>query len=140
MKNMLFKTLAAAIALSVIMAYFSLTAAAVTSANYTPTSCQSITIKTGSGLSTPSVTFKATSDIYGYSPKLLLTVNPAVNGKTVYYVQGYFNTVTSTLKLDKNKTYTVTVKVAPWNASPISPYSTSGKWWISDTNNVARYY
>lgn len=140
MKRNIKRMVALVMALAMVLTYFTVIASAATSGKYTASSCQTITIKTGSGWSTPSVTFKASSDIYGYSPKLLLTVNPAVNGKTVYYVQGYFNTVTSTLKLDKNKTYTVTVKVAPWKASPISPYSTSGTWWVNAINNVVSYY
>lgn len=139
MKNTDIKALALTLALTAILSYFTATAAAVTAGNYSPSSCHTVIVTTGSGIGAPSVTFKATSSIVGYSPKLLLTVSPAVNGKTVYYVQGYFNTVTSTLKLDKNTTYTITVKVAPWPLGPISPFSTSGKWWISTTNNVVNY-
>lgn len=43
------------------------------------------------------------------APKMCIKVTPAVNGKNYYYLQGKGKSIASTLKLEKNKTYTIQV-------------------------------
>lgn len=43
------------------------------------------------------------------APKMVIKVTPKVNGMQYYYLQGWGKTISSTLKLDKNTTYTIEI-------------------------------
>lgn len=62
--------------------------------------------KTGSYGAFIKKTYKHTCRV---APKMVIKVSPAVNGKSVYYLQGSGKSISSTLKFDKVGTYTVTV-------------------------------
>ena len=85
-----------------------------------------MTVKTGNGKDKPSMRLACNAatekETWGYgftkktythkcavAPKMRIKVSPAVNGQNVWYISGCGRSIASTLKLDKNKTYTITV-------------------------------
>lgn len=54
-------------------------------------------------------TTKTYSHTCSVAPKMIIKVTPKVDGKQYFYLQGTGRSISSTLRLDKNKTYTVQI-------------------------------
>lgn len=95
-----------------------------TSSSFDARKTVSFTVKTGS--SSPSIKFTSTAATVSWkvpifkitkkhtcahAPKLVLKVSPAIDGKNYFFVQDFIMTksVSSTLKMKKNTTYTISV-------------------------------
>lgn len=134
--------------LASMLSVFGIQASAATT--YSATSTKQITICTGNSWTTPSMTFKCNADYYmgsPYAPKLSLKIYNHNTGKTSWArVTGSGRSISSTLKLEKNKKYTVTVSYL-YNESvnKNTPKVGGGKgwaqgsWYISSTKNLKSY-
>lgn len=130
------------------LSVFGLQASAATT--YSATSTKQITISTGSSWTTPSMTFKCNADYYmgsPYAPKLSLKIYNHNTGKTSWArVTGSGRSISSTLKLEKNKKYTVTVSYLyneSVNKNALKAGGgkgwAQGSWYISSTKNLKSY-
>lgn len=88
------------------------------------------------------------------APKMTIKVSPKVNGKQYFYLQGSGQTISSTLKLDKNTTYTIQVSYYrgscnlckcnatalnlfhPGEAVGSARYYCNGSWQVTSTKNL----
>jgi len=117
-------------------------------------STQTITVTTGNGWSTPSMTFKCkaareygSDGISNYAPKMSLKIYDHTAKTTKWArVTGSGANISSTLKLSKNRTYTVTVSYLDIasvnkNANRVGGGKgwADGTWWISSTKNIKSY-
>lgn len=151
MKTKSFKTLSLLLVIAVItsaLSVFGIQASAATT--YSAMSTKQITVNTGNAWSTPSLTFKCNADYYtgnSYAPKLSLKIYNHNTGKTTWArVTGTGRSISSTLRLEKNKRYTVTVSYlydANVNKNALQAGGgkgwTQGKWYISSTSNLNSY-
>ena len=112
---------------------------------------RTITVKTGNGKTTPSIKFTCKPDkelknigISAFAPKMSLKIYDHTTGKTTWKrITGYFTTISSTLKLEKNKTYTITVSYLydaklNKNSAIVGGGNgwVNGTWCISSTKNI----
>ena len=88
------------------------------------------------------------------APKMTIKVSPKVDGKQYFYIQGSGKTISSTLKLDKNTTYTIQVSYYrnacnlckcntndlnlfhPGEAVGSAKYYCNGSWQVANSSNV----
>lgn len=127
---------------------FGITASAAST--YSAMSTKQITVYTSSSWTTPSITFKCNADYYGgspYAPKLSLKIYDHSTGKITWArVTGTGRSISSTLRLEKNRKYTVTVSYlynASVNKNALQAGGGSGwakgNWYISSTRNIRSY-
>ncbi len=111
-----------------------------------------LTVKTGTGgLFKPSITFKCKAlkefgsrGISNYAPKMSLKIYDHSTGTTSWKrITGTGSSISSTLKLERGRTYTITVsyifdKSVNYNAIAVATGRTwaEGTWWITSTNRI----
>lgn len=151
MRTKITKTLSIALAILMIAALFtSFGIQASAASSYSATRTRRITVYTGSSWTSPSMTFKCTADYYcgsSKAPKLSLQVYNHNTGRTTWArVTGNGRTISSTLRLEKNTRYTVTVSYlynASINKNALQAGGgygwTQGTWSVSSTRNIRSY-
>ncbi len=103
----------ATVLLSMLSIFTVSTSAASVKQSYDCDRTVTFTVKTGS--KTPSIKFECDTapKTFGHrcsrAPVMGITVSPSVNGKSFYLITGTGKNISSTLKLEKNKTYTIQV-------------------------------
>lgn len=132
---------------------YSISASAVSTYDCSKTRTITVTTQSG-GISKPSITFKCKSakecgshGISNYAPKMSLKIYDHKTGTTTYKrITGSGSNISSTLKLEKGRSYTITVsyiynKSINYNAFCVGGGSTwaEGTWWISSTNRISTY-
>ncbi|MBE6926601.1 MAG: hypothetical protein E7461_07145 [Ruminococcaceae bacterium] len=88
------------------------------------------------------------------APKMAIKVSPSVGGKQYFYLQGSGKSISSTLKLDKNTTYTIEVSYYrsscnlckcnatnlnlfhPGEAVGSARYYCNGSWQVANSKNL----
>lgn len=99
--------------------------AATTTKKYDCDKSVTMTVKTGNKAASMNLVCKAATEkqtvnrvLFGkktythtcsVAPKMVIKVSPRVNGVQYFYLQGWGKTISSTLKLNKNTTYTITI-------------------------------
>lgn len=119
---------------------------------YSAKSTKQIVVRTGSAWwrGTPSIKIRCDADYYmgnAYAPKLSLKVYNWNTGKTSWAtVTGSGRSISSTLRLERNQVYTITVSYiynASVNRNALQAGGgqrwTDGTWRISSTNNINSY-
>lgn len=98
--------------------------------------CNATTYSSKFGIGIAKKTYKHTCKV---APKMVITVSPQVNGKSVYYLQGSGTSISSTLKFDKVGTYTVTISYlySKCNQCPMS--RKNAKWYHNYVGNSIDY-
>lgn len=151
MKTKLTKILSLSLTIAMlasILALFGIQSSAATT--YSATTTRQITVYTGKAWSTPSITFKCSADYYGgssYAPKLSLRIYNHNTGRTTWArVTGSGRYISSTLRLEKNSRYTITVSYlydASVNKNALRVGGgkgwAQGSWYVSSTRNVNSY-
>lgn len=128
-----------------------LTVSAASSKTYDCDVARTITVKTGSGITKPSIKFTCKADkefgsrgISNYAPKMSLKIYDHKTGTTTWKrITGTGSSISSTLKLEKNRTYTITVsyifdKSINYNAIRVGGGKAwaEGTWYIASTSKV----
>ncbi len=99
--------------------------AATTTKSYNCDKTVTMTVKTGNKAASMKLVCKAATEkqtvnrvFFGkktythtcsVAPKMVIKVSPRVNGVQYFYLQGWGKTISSTLKLNKNTTYTIQI-------------------------------
>lgn len=81
-------------------------------------------------------TYKHTCKV---APKMVITVSPQVNGKSVYYLQGLGTSISSTLKFDKVGTYTVTISYLYNKCNQCPVDCKNAEWYHNYVGNSVGY-
>ena len=131
---------------------FAVSASAASSKSYDCDVAKVITVKTSSGgLTKPSITFKCKADkefgnrgISSSAPIMSLKIYDHTTKTTTWKrITGCGSTISSTLKLERNRTYTITVsyifdKSLNYNAIRVGGGKAwaEGTWYIASTNKV----
>jgi hypothetical protein len=131
---------------------FAVSASAASSKSYDCDVARVITVKTGSGgLTKPSITFKCKADkefgsrgISSSAPIMSLKIYDHTTKTTTWKrITGWGSSISSTLKLERNRTYTITVsyiydKSLNYNAMRVGGGKAwaEGTWYIASTNKV----
>lgn len=126
--------------------------AASTNSTYNCDQTKVLTVKTGTGgLFKPSITFKCKAlkefgsrGISNYAPKMSLKIYDHSTKTTTWKrITGTGSSISSTLTLERGRTYTVTVsyifdKSVNYNALAVAIGKTwaEGNWWITSTNRI----
>ena len=126
--------------------------AASSNSKYNCNQAKILTVKTGTGgLFKPSITFKCKAlyeygsrSISNYAPKMSLKIYDHSTKTTTWKrITGCGGTISSTLTLERGRTYTITVsyifdKSVNYNAIAVATGRTwaEGNWWIASTNRI----
>lgn len=128
-----------------------LAVSAASSKSYDCDVARTITVKTGSGITKPSIKFTCKADkefgsrgISNYAPKMSLKIYDHKTGTATWKrITGTGSSISSTLKLEKNRTYTITVsyifdKSINYNAIRVGGGKAwaEGTWYIASTSKV----
>lgn len=135
-----------------LLSTFAVSASAASSKSYDCDVARVITVKTGSGgLTKPSITFKCKADkefgdrgISNSAPIMSLKIYDHTTKTTTWKrITGWGSSISSTLKLERNRTYTITVsyiydKSLNYNAIRVGGGKAwaEGTWYIASTNKV----
>lgn len=133
------------------IASMSLSVSAASSKAYDCEVARTITVKTGGGIIKPSIKFTCKADrefgkrgISNCAPKMSLRIYDHKTGTVTWKrITGTGSSISSTLKLERNRTYTITVsyifdKSINYNAFCVGGGKawTEGTWYITSTSNV----
>lgn len=136
------------------LASMSLSVSAASSKSYDCDVARTIIVKTGSGITKPSIRFTCKADrefgkrgISNYAPKMSLRIYDHKTGTVTWKrITGTGSSISSTLKLERNRTYTITVsyiydKGVNYNAFCVGGGKAwaEGTWWIASTNKITSY-
>ena len=137
-----------------IVSSMSLTVSAASSRYYDCDVARTITVKTDNSLTKPSIKFTCKADkefgsrgISNYAPKMSIKVYDHKTGITTWKrITGTGSNISSTLKLERNRTYTITVsyifeKNLNYNAFRVGGGKAwaEGTWRIASTHKISSF-